>query len=235
MSSLAPHERIVLPLDVATGDQAVALAEQLAGEVGAMKVGLELFNAEGPSIFPRLAATGAKIFYDAKLLDIPNTVAGAILTAGRHDLWMINLHATGGAAMMTAAVSAVGELDHRPLLIGVTVLTSIDSRALNEELGVPYSPADQAVRLAEMTQSCGLDGVVASPLEAAAIREACGSDFLIVTPGVRPAWAAANDQRRFTTPAQAVANGSDYLVIGRPITRAEDPVAAARRIAEELS
>lgn len=234
---MAPRERIIIPLDMPDLARARAMATALAPHVGAMKVGLELFNAAGLPALSELVATGARVFYDAKLHDIPNTVAGAVraVTAAVPGLWMINVHTTGGSAMMAAAVEAAKGADQPPLVIGVTVLTSLDAQQLRDELSVSCTPAEQVVRLAELAQRCGLDGVVASPLEAAAIRAACGPDFLIVTPGVRPAGSDMGDQRRATTPRQAVDNGSDYLVIGRPITGAADPVAAARAIAEELA
>ena len=232
-----PRERIIIPLDMPDLARAKALAAALAPEVGAMKVGLELFNAAGIPALTEMVASGAKVFYDAKLHDIPNTVAGAVraVTAAVPGMWMINVHTTGGSAMMQAAVEAAKSADQPPLVIGVTVLTSLDEQQLRDELSVSRTPAEQVVRLAELAQRCGLDGVVASPLEAAAIRAACGPDFLIITPGVRPAGAELGDQRRATTPRAAVDAGSDYLVIGRPITGAADPVAAARAIAEELA
>lgn len=226
-------KRIIVPLDVPEADQALALAEAVAPHVGAVKVGLELFNAVGPAIFAQFHARVARVFYDAKLHDIPNTVAGAVRAAARHGLWMINVHASGGAAMMAAAARAAGEADRPPLVIAVTVLTSLDATGLHE-VGVAASPREQVVRLARLARDSGLDGVVASPLEAAAVREACGDDFLIIAPGVRPAGAAVQDQKRVATPAEAVRNGADYLVIGRPITQAPDPAAAAAAIAEEL-
>ncbi len=226
-------QRIIVPLDVPEANSALALAEAVAPHVGAVKVGLELFNAVGPAIFAQLHARGARVFYDAKLHDIPNTVAGAVRAAARHGLWMLNVHASGGAEMMAAAARAAGEADRPPLLIAVTVLTSLDAFGLLE-VGVAASPREQVVRLAQLARDSGLDGVVASPLEAAAVREACGDGFLIVTPGVRPAGAAVQDQKRVATPAEAVRNGADYLVIGRPITQAPDPAAAAAAIAEEL-
>lgn len=235
MADLQAHERIIIPLDVPDAEAAVALAERLAPYVGAMKVGLELFNVTGPAIFARLSGLGVPVFYDAKLHDIPNTVAGAVRAAARHGLWMINVHTTGGSDMMKAAVAAAQTAEVKPLVIGVTVLTSIGGAMLRDELRVAGEPLEQVVHLARLAQQCGLDGVVCSPLEAAAVRHACGAGFAIVTPGVRPASASLDDQQRVATPAEAVRQGSDYLVIGRPITAAADPVAAAQRIAEELA
>lgn len=230
-----PADRIIVAVDVPTAEQALSLAERLAPEVGALKVGLELFNAAGPDILKRMVATGAKVFYDAKLHDIPNTVAGAVRTIGPHGVWMLNVHATGGMAMMSAAAKAAAELEHPPLMIAVTLLTSLEANDLHSMYAQDIEVTASARRLAVLARGSGLDGVVCSPLEAAAIRDACGDDFLIVTPGVRPASAQVGDQKRVATPAQAVASGADYLVIGRPITGADDPVAAARAIAEEMA
>jgi orotidine-5'-phosphate decarboxylase len=253
VSDLAPSERLIVALDVPGLEPALALARRLKGHVGAFKVGLELFNAAGPAGLAAIVATGVKVFYDCKLHDIPNTVAGAVRVWAGRGLWMLNVHAGGGSAMMRAAVEAAQLADpvgtggpaasgtptsrssDRPLVIAVTVLTSIDSRQLREELGARAGARTQVLRLARLAQDSGLDGVVASPLEAAAIRRACGPDFVIVTPGIRPAGAALGDQQRAATPAAAVAAGSDYLVVGRPITAAADPVAAADAIAEELA
>lgn len=230
---------IIAALDVRSAAMAVELATKLSGSVGSYKVGLELFNAEGPSVFDRVrdAAGGeARIFYDAKLHDIPNTVAGAVRAARRNNLWMINIHASGGAAMLRAAVDAAHSgPEQSPLVIAVTVLTSIDTAALNSELGMPGDARDQVVRLALLAKRCGCDGVVASPHEVGAIRSECGSGFLIVTPGVRPAGAELGDQKRVMTPSEAVSAGADYLVIGRPITGAPDPVAAAQAILSEIA
>ncbi len=234
---------IIVAVDVSSASEAERLVKDLHGAVGAFKIGLELFNAEGPAIFDRLRAAAGEpidIFYDAKLLDIPNTVAGAIGAAMKHGLWMVNVHATGGGAMMHAAVEratiAASEAGvSKPLVIAVTVLTSIDAHTLNEELGVPSSPQGQVVRLARLAQASGCDGVVASPLEVQAIRAACGPEFLIVTPGVRPQGADVGDQKRVMTPGEAVRQGASYLVIGRPITHAASPRAAAESIMAEIT
>ncbi len=233
-------EKIIIPLDVENVEKAVVLVEQLKDDVGAFKIGLELFNSAGIEIFDIISKAGAcKIFYDAKFMDIPNTVAGAMRAVVKHNLWLVNVHCTGGAEMMRAAKKAAVEKSNElgidpPKVIGVTILTSIDQQTLNLEIRVPGSVEDQVVHLAKLAKECGLDGVVASPLEIEAIRVACGSDFMIVTPGVRPAGSYAADQKRVMTPAEAVKKGADYLVIGRPITSAPDPVEAARVIAAEM-
>lgn len=234
-------EKIIVALDVDSEKQAVELVKALKDEVGAFKVGLELFNAVGPSIFAALKKAGAEnIFYDAKFHDIPNTTASAIRAAVKHGLWMLNMHCSGGSEMMKAGVEAAQKAadefgTEKPKLIGVTVLTSIDTMTLMDELRVSSGLVRYVVHLAKLAKSSGLDGVVASPMEIEYIREACGSDFLIVTPGVRPAGSDKGDQKRVMTPAKARSAGADYLVIGRPITRAENPAAAARAIAAEIT
>jgi orotidine-5'-phosphate decarboxylase len=181
----------------------------------------------------------ARIFYDCKFHDIPNTVAGAVRAASRRGVWMLNVHASGGRAMMRAAVEAAAEgraAGHdRPLVIAVTVLTSLDSATLAGEFGMAETAGDHAVRLARLAQESGCDGVVASPHEAGAIRAACGPDFRLIIPGVRPAGADRGDQKRVMTPGEAVLAGADYLVVGRPITGAPDPVAAARAVNAEAA
>ncbi|HOK54480.1 MAG TPA: orotidine-5'-phosphate decarboxylase [Armatimonadota bacterium] len=233
-------DKIIVALDVDSEEKALELVRELAGEVGAFKAGLELLNVAGPQIFGKLKAAGAdRIFYDAKFHDIPNTVAGAVRAAVRQGVWMVNVHASGGSAMMKAAVEAAQDEASKlgiepPKLIAVTVLTSIDTMTLTDELRIASGLVSQVVHLAKLAKSSGMDGVVASPNEAQYIREAVGPDFLIVTPGVRPAGADIADQKRVTTPAKAIAAGANYLVIGRPITRAENPVEAARAIAAEI-
>jgi len=227
---------ILVGLDVPTVEQAEALAAQLYRMVSGFKIGLELFNAAGPAIFERVrnAAGGeARIFYDAKFHDIPNTVAGAVRAATKHDLWMVNVHASGGKAMMQAAVDAAHSAERPPLVIVVTVLTSLDDTALQDELGVKRSSEEQVVALARLAQEAGCDGVVASPKEIKAVKAACGADFLVVTPGVRPAGAEMGDQKRVATPGQAVRDGAVYIVVSRPIIAAPDPVSAARAILQE--
>jgi orotidine-5'-phosphate decarboxylase len=233
-------DKIILPLDVDTTDKAAELVGLLKDDVGAFKVGLELINSAGLGIFDVIRAAGArKIFYDCKLHDIANTVAGASRAIARMGLWLMNLHCSGGLAMMKAGKDAALEESAKygmepPKVIGVTVLTSIDQTVLNDELHVPGGLAGYVRHLALLAREAGLDGVVASPHEIELIRKACGPDFLIVTPGVRPAGADVGDQKRVMTPEEAVARGADYLVIGRPIIKAPDPVAAARAIASDL-
>ncbi len=230
------HERILVALDFDNAPEAIALTRKLQGKVGGFKVGLELVNAAGFEIFSQLADAGAdKIFYDAKFHDIPNTVAGAVRAASKRGVWMVNVHACGGSAMLQAARDAASASENPPLLIAVTVLTSIDDARLNAELRVPGVAETHVTHLARLAKDAGCDGVVASPLELAAIRRACGTDFVTVIPGVRPAGVEAGDQARVATPAQAVQSGADYLVIGRAITASATPELAAVTIAEEIA
>jgi orotidine-5'-phosphate decarboxylase len=229
---------IIVALDFASPDEALALARRLDPMLCAVKVGKELFTAGGPEVVRKLTDRGFKLFLDLKFHDIPNTVAQACAAATRLGVWMLNVHASGGRAMLTAARQAVAEAASAqraaaPLVIAVTVLTSLDAAGL-AETGVAASPADHAVHLARLAQSCGLDGVVCSAAEAPAMRAALGPAFVLVTPGIRPAGSAADDQARIVTPAQAIAAGADHLVIGRPITRAADPIAALHAIHRSL-
>lgn len=230
-------DKILVALDVESGRDALALADRLRGTVGGFKIGSRLFTAEGPAIVRALAERGDRVFLDLKFHDIPNTVATAVEAATALGVWMVNVHAAGGTAMMRAARSAAHEAAARrnvppPLVIAVTVLTSMNQAVL-AEAGVVIELMDQVLRLAELTQAAGLDGVVASPRETAAIRKRCGGDFAIVTPGIRggSADATKGDQERTMTPVEAVTAGASYLVIGRPIIAAPDPLAAARAIA----
>ncbi len=233
--SLSPIDRIFVALDTPDSERAVSLARQLTGHVGGLKLGKEFFVANGPDAVRALGGLGLPIFLDLKFHDIPNTVAGAIRSAMATQPAILNVHAVGGSAMMRAADAARKETpDNDALLIAVTVLTSLGDDDL-AELGVASGAEEQVVRLAKLTQASGLDGVVCSPKEIGPIRAACGDDFKLVVPGIRPTWAATGDQKRVTTPADAVRAGADYLVIGRPITGADDPVAAAQRIGEELA
>jgi orotidine-5'-phosphate decarboxylase len=222
-------------LDVDRAGQASALARQLRGAAGIFKVGSQLFTAVGPKAVEKLAALGFGIFLDLKFHDIPNTVASAVAAAARlPKVRMMTLHACGGTAMMRAAREALGDAKKRPILLGVTILTSLDQAAL-EQIGLTGSPGSRALALAQLAKASGLDGVVASAHEVQAIRQACGPNFLIVVPGVRPASAALNDQSRIATPADAIRAGANYLVVGRPITGAENPRATALAIAREIA
>jgi orotidine-5'-phosphate decarboxylase len=229
---------IIVALDVPEAERAVALARRLAPHVGAVKVGKELFTAAGPAVVRRLREAGARVFLDLKFHDIPNTVAGAVRQAAELDVQMLTLHASGGGAMLRAAVAAARESAARrgrpaPLLLGVTVLTSLDQAAL-AEIGWSAPVAEQVERLARLAVDAGLPGLVCSPLELPRLRAVLPAEIQLVTPGIRPATAATGDQKRVMTPAEALAAGASWLVIGRPITAAPDPVAAARAIGEEI-
>ncbi len=222
---------ILCAIDTPEMSRAEALIAAVADAVGGVKLGLEFFAAHGPDGVRRAAAGQASVFLDLKLHDIPNTVAGAVRAALALDPLFLTLHSAGGPAMMRAAVEARGAA--RTQLLGVTVLTSLDEGDL-AATGQTGPVAAQVRRLALLARSAGLDGVVCSPQEVAMLREACGSDFLLVVPGIRPAGAAVGDQKRVQTPRDAIAAGADYLVIGRPITAAPDPAAAARAILAEI-
>jgi orotidine-5'-phosphate decarboxylase len=230
---------VLVALDVDTSAEAHSLADRLRGAVGGFKIGKQLFTSEGPSIVKDLVARGDRVFLDLKYHDIPNTVAGAVRAATRHGVWMLNVHAGGGLDMMKAARAAADEESGRtgrkaPLLIGVTVLTSLTDSNL-ADIGVTGTAEAQVRRLAALTKKAGLDGVVASAREIPIIRDACGRDFLIVTPGIRSADEAKGDQARTMGAAEALAAGASYLVVGRPITAAPDPRAAAERLASEIT
>ena len=222
--------RTIVALDFADRNTALAFVDRLDPALCRLKVGFELFVVAGPAFVEALHERGFSVFLDLKFHDIPNTVAAACRAAARLGVWMLNVHASGGARMMQAAREALEGEPSRPLLIGVTVLTSMDERDL-QGLGIERSPAEQALFLAGLARENGLDGVVCSAQEAAAMRKALGPDFLLVTPGIRPVGSEAGDQRRIVTPEQAFRHGSDYLVVGRPVTRAEDPVSVLRAIA----
>ncbi|MBT3305251.1 MAG: orotidine-5'-phosphate decarboxylase [Alphaproteobacteria bacterium] len=231
---MKPSNRIFVALDTTDLDHALALGRDLAGLVGGVKVGKEFFTALGPDGVRAVTELGMPVFLDLKFHDIPATVAGAVRAALALNPYMLNVHASGGAAMMQAAAAASGEAADKPLVLAVTVLTSLSDDDL-ASVGVGGDTASQVLRLAQLAQLSGLDGVVCSAREAEALRAALGPDFKLVVPGIRPDWAASDDQKRITTPSQAVALGADYLVIGRPITGADNPAAAAKRIADELS
>jgi orotidine-5'-phosphate decarboxylase len=227
-------ERVCIALDFGSRAEVLAAARRFAGRVGWMKVGLEAFVAEGPSLVAEVAASagGAKVFLDLKFHDIPATVAGAVASAARSGAAMVNVHASGGRAMLEAAREAA-DRSGLARLIAVTLLTSIDTKAL-ADLPAAGTPEGIARRLALLAKDCGLGGVVCSATDLPAIREACGPDFFTVVPGIRPAGAGVQDQKRVATPASALAAGADLLVIGRPITAAPDPDAALSRILEEV-
>jgi len=225
---------VIVALDYPEAAPALALAARLDPRQCRVKVGKELYTAAGPALIGKLREAGFEIFLDLKYHDIPNTVAAACAAAADLGVWMINVHALGGRAMMSAARAAVDQRPRRPRLIAVTVLTSMDVAEM-KDVGLAGDAQEAAVRLARLAQGCGLDGVVCSPQEAPALRGQLGEGFLLVTPGVRPATASKDDQQRVATPRQALAGGADYLVIGRPITRAPDPPAALRAILDEIA
>lgn len=234
-AGLQPRDRIIVALDVETTSEATRIADELRGYVGAFKIGLQLFTAAGPGFVREMTASGAKVFLDLKFHDIPNTVAKAAVEASKLGVWMFNVHAAGGGEMMKRAFQEVDEFCGRekiarPLIIGVTVLTSSDAATM-AETGIGGDVEGQVVRLARLAADSGLDGIVASPREVSAVRAAVAKpDFLTVTPGIRAFPATDDDQRRVTTIREALAEGSDYVVIGRPITTAKDRVAAVEKL-----
>ncbi len=237
-ATIEPKERIFVALDAPEVARAAHLAQALRGAVGGVKIGKELFSAQGPEGV-RAVAGGERLFLDLKFHDIPNTVAGAVRSALHLRAFMLTLHASGGRAMMQAAAEAAREAAEdleapRPKLLAVTVLTSLDEDDL-EAVGQRGPLGEQVRRLAALARAAGLDGAVCGPQEIATLRADCGPDFDLVVPGIRPSWAPAGDQKRVMSPAEAVSAGADYLVVGRPITAQPDPLAAARRIAAELA
>jgi orotidine-5'-phosphate decarboxylase len=227
------QSRIIVALDFSREADALALVERLDPSRCRLKVGKEMFTRNGPQLVEKLVARGYDVFLDLKFHDIPNTVAGACRSAAELGIWMVNVHALGGKRMMEAAAEALDRGSDRPLLIGVTILTSMGEEDI-AQIGLSGSPADNVKRLAVLAQESGLDGVVCSPREVAMLRENIRDDFQLVTPGIRPAWSEKGDQTRITTPADAIRLGSDYLVIGRPITAADDPLQALSLIEDEL-
>ncbi len=239
MSELSPSERILCALDTTDPHWAYGLAGKLRKYVGGVKLGLEFFGACGPSGFAHVAKSGVPIFLDLKLHDIPNTVAKAIHALMPLKPSIMTIHTGGGPAMMRAAAEAATKAAYdmgcaRPILVGVTILTSLDEDDL-QAIGLSTPLKSQVVRMAKLAQKSGLDGVVCSPLEITAIREACGPDFELVVPGIRPTGSAVGDQKRVMTPAEAISKGADYIVIGRPITQSDDPKKAAQDIAADIN
>ena len=233
---LRPADRILVALDTTDAAQALALAEGVKGAVGGVKLGKEFFTSNGPDGVRKVSAAGLPVFLDLKFHDIPNTVAGAVRAAAPLAPFMLNVHASGGRAMMEAAVKAADEAAQggpRPIMLAVTVLTSLSEEDLIE-IGINNETKAQVAKLAKLAQESGMDGVVCSAHEIKVIRSVCGPDFKLVVPGIRPEWSAKGDQKRIVTPRDAVSLGADYLVIGRPITQSDDPIQAAKRIADEL-
>lgn len=227
-------ERILCAIDTADLGAALDLAEALAGRIGGLKIGKQLFTAHGPDAVARITGAGHQVFLDLKFHDIPATVAAAVAAAAALGCFVLTVHASGGPEMLRAAARATAAIANPPLVVGVTVLTSLNDGDL-DTVGQSGPVPRQVLRLAELARECGLGGVVCSPHEITALRGALGGDFKLIVPGVRPDWAGADDQKRIMTPAEAVAVGADYLVIGRPITRAADPAEAAGRIADEIA
>jgi orotidine-5'-phosphate decarboxylase len=230
--------RLIIALDVETAREARELVTMLRDYAGMFKIGSQLFTASGPSIVREIVEAGCGVFLDLKFHDIPNTVAAAGVEAARLGVSIFNVHASGGSEMMRRTVEAVGDVSSReglarPRIIAVTVLTSTDAATLSE-IGVASEPEAQVRKLARLAEACGLDGVVASPLEVKTVRAAVSRNFLIVTPGVRPSGASHDDQKRVMTPAEAIGAGADYIVIGRPIIKTEDPARAALGVLEEM-
>ncbi len=230
-SALQPRDRIIVALDFPTQAKALAVVSALGNSVSTYKIGLQLYTAAGPAVVHAVAATGAKIFLDLKLHDIPNTVAKAVTAASDLGVAMLTVHLSGGNAMLKAAAEAKPP---QLVLLGVTVLTSATQETLSET-GIGAAVTDHVVRLAEIGEKAGVNGFITSPKEVGLLRNRFDMSMILVTPGVRPSWAGADDQKRFTTPRDAIDNGADYLVIGRPITAAADPPAAVERIVNELT
>jgi orotidine-5'-phosphate decarboxylase len=236
---MQPKDRILIALDVDSNEKAFAIIDEIRDYVGGFKIN-SLFNEEGPQIVKEIIEKGGKVFLDLKYHDIPNTVANYASAATKLGVYMFNIHSTGGFEMMKSCVESAEKTAlefnvKKPIILAVTVLTSIDQEALNKELNVNVSVEEQVVHLALLAKQAGCDGVVASAKETKLIKKACGDDFLVVTPGIRPLWASSGDQKRIVTPKQALEDGSDYLVIGRAITDQEDRVKAVKKIINELS
>ena len=230
----ANDPRVIVALDFAAASSAMDLLDRLDPAQCRVKIGKEMFTRAGPTFVERVAARGFEIFLDLKYHDIPNTVAAACAAAADMGVWMMNVHASGGRKMMTAAAERLAKVDDRPSLIAVTILTSLGQEDI-AEIGYQGTPADNVRRLAALAQDSGLDGVVCSPLEVAPLRTDRAATFLLVTPGVRPAGAATDDQKRVMTPGDAIRAGASYLVVGRPVTGAPDPLASLAAINAEVA
>ncbi|MDP2912627.1 MAG: orotidine-5'-phosphate decarboxylase [Candidatus Omnitrophota bacterium] len=231
-------DRLIIALDVDSEDKAMRLVEKLKGRVKFFKVGLELFSSCGPAIIDRIKEAGCGVFLDLKFHDIPNTVSKAAVSVTRLGVFMLNIHALGGYEMIRKTVIAVSEEArkkklNKPKILAVTILTSMDGFELNK-IGISDNIEKEVLKLARLSKAAGADGVVASPQETALIRKECGKDFIIVTPGVRPEGAGPGDQKRFATPRGAITGGADFIVVGRPIIEAPDPLEAARKVLEEI-
>ena len=226
-----PQSRLIVALDVAKQSQALSMVERIGGMAGMFKVGKQLFTAEGPAVVREIVGAGEKVFLDLKFHDIPNTVAGAVEAAASLGVSLVNVHASGGAPMMEAAARAVKGSSAQ--VLAVTVLTSLNAAQL-QAVGFSEPPDRLVLRLARLALTCGLAGVVAAPTEVAMLRRELGSNFIILTPGIRLPGADRQDQARIATPAQAIRDGADYIVVGRPITQAADPAAAARSILQQM-
>ena len=226
--------RVIVALDYPDAQTALKLVDRLEPGSCRLKVGKELFTRSGPALVEKLRMKGFDVFLDLKFHDIPNTVSNACHAAADLGVWMLNVHALGGARMLAAAREGVARARHAPLLVAVTILTSMDAADL-AGIGLAGTPEDNVLRLAALAAQCELDGVVCSSREARLLRERHGADFRLVTPGIRPSGSETGDQRRVMTPVEAVRNGSDYLVIGRPVTQADDPASVLRTINSELS
>jgi orotidine-5'-phosphate decarboxylase len=240
---MKPYEKIIVALDVKTEKEALSLAKKLKGKVGVFKIGKELFTACGPSIVKKIQKAGGKVFLDLKFHDIPNTIAKAVAQAAKLGVYMLTVHTSGGYEMMQAAAKAAKEnavKGKTPIILGVTVLTSLDDKAL-KDIGYKYNVAQTVLRLAKLAQKAGINGLVSSPKEVKILRKALGKNMVLVTPGIRPLLAAAGDQKRIMTPKDAIKSGADFMVIGRPITAYKnpagrlDPAYAAELIAAEIA
>lgn len=232
-------DKLIVALDVPSRQQALHFVDILRDEVGCFKIGMQLYNSEGPDIVRDIQTLGGRVFVDLKFHDIPNTVAQTTKIITQRQAYMFSLHASGGFNMMQVCAQAAQEaaIEYhvpKPMALAVTVLTSMSQKVFEEEMGIQKPIVEQVVYWAQLAQKAGVDGVVASPQEITAIRQAVGDDFAIVTPGVRPLWAASNDQERIMTPKEAIEKGATHLVVGRPITTHRNPKEAARMIVEEM-